>query len=101
MPLEGAKPLDLLFQALPAFRIPYSAKIAERELGGKVCFDVNDGQLIACFDEDVDTAALEAIACERPIYALFRDASFSNDAAVANLEELFKTFSADTIRKVI
>ena len=99
--VEGAKPLDLLFQALPAFRIPYSAKIAERELGGKVCFDVNDGQLIACFDEDVDTAALEAIACERPIYALFRDASFSNDAAVANLEELFKTFSADTIRKVI
>lgn len=99
--VEGAEPLDLLFQALPAFRIPYSAKIVERELGGKACFDVNDRQLIACFDEDVDTAALEAIACERPIYALFRDASFSNDAAVANLEELFKTFSADTIRKVI
>lgn len=98
---EGATPLDLLFQALPAFRIPYSAKIVERELGGKACFDVNDRQLIACFDEDVDTAALEAIARERPIYALFRDASFSNDAAVANLEELFKTFSPDTIRKVI
>ena len=99
--VEGMEPLDLLFQALPAFRIPYSAKIAERELGGKACFDANDGQLIACFDEDVDTVALEAIARERPIYALFRDASFSNDAAVANLEELFKTFSSETIRKVI
>lgn len=98
---EGAAPLDLLFQVLPTFRIEYSAKIAERELGGKTCFDVNDGQLIACFDEDVDTAALEAIAKERPLYAVFRDACFSNDAAVANLEELFKTFSPDTIRKVI
>lgn len=98
---EGALPLDLLFQVLPAFRIEYSAKIAEREIGGKACFDVNDGQLIACFDEDVDTVALEAIAKERPLYAVFRDACFSNDAAVANLEELFKTFSPDTIRKVI
>ena len=43
----------------------------------------------------------EAIAKERPLYAVFRDACFSNDAAVANLEELFKTFSPDTIRKVI
>lgn len=98
---EGAAPLDLLFQVLPAFRIEYSAKITERELGGKTCFDVNDGQLISCFDEDVDTVALEAIAKERPLYAVFRDACFSNDAAVANLEELFKTFSPDTIRKVI
>lgn len=98
---EDVLPLDLLFQVLPAFRIEYSAKIVERELGGKACFDVNDGQLIACFDEDVDTAALEAIAKERPLYAVFRDACFSNDAAVANLEELFKTFSPDTIRKVI
>ena len=98
---EGAAPLDLLFQVLPTFRIEYSAKISERELGGKACFDVNDGQLIACFDKDVDTEALEAITKERPLYAVFRDACFSNDAAVANLEELFKTFSPDTIRKVI
>ena len=98
---EGAEPLDLLFQVLPAFRIPYSARVVEREIGGKACFDVNDGQLIACFDEDMDTGALEAIARERPLYAVFRDASFSNDAAVANLEELFKTFSPDTVRKVI
>lgn len=98
---EGATPLDLLFQALPAFRISYSAKIVERELGGKACFDVNDGQLIACFDEAVSTEALEAIAREKPIYAVFRDSSFASDADVANLDELFKTFSPETIRKVI
>ena len=98
---EDALPLDLLFQVLPAFRIEYSAKIAEREIGGKACFDVNDGQLIACFDEAVSTEALEAIAREKPIYAVFRDSSFASDADVANLDELFKTFSPETIRKVI
>ena len=98
---DGATPLDLLFQVLPAFRVEYSANIAERELGGKACFDVNDGQLIACFDEDVSTETLEAIAREKPIYAVFRDACFASDADVANLDELFKTFSPETIRKVI
>ena len=97
----NATPLDLLFQVLPAFRIEYSAKIVERELGGKTCLDVNDGQLIACFDEDVSTKALKAIAREKPIYAVFRDSSFASDADVANLDELFKTFSPETIRKVI
>ena len=97
----NATPLDLLFQVLPAFRIEYSAKIVEHEIGGKACFDVNDGQLIACFDEGVSTKALEAIAREKPIYAVFRDSSFASDADVANLDELFKTFSPETIRKVI
>lgn len=97
----NATPLDLLFQVLPAFRIEYSAKIVEREIVDKVCFDVNDGQLIACFDEAVSTEALEAIAREKPIYAVFRDSSFASDADVANLDELFKTFSPETIRKVI
>ncbi len=99
--VEGATDLDLLFQVLPAFRIPYSASIAERTLGGKRVLDVNEGQLIACFDTGVGVQAIEAIAKERPLYAVFRDACFAGDSDVANLEELFKTFSPDTIRKVI
>ncbi len=99
--VEDATDLDLLFQVLPAFRIPYSASIAERTLGGKRVLDVNDGQLIACFDTGVGVEAIEAIAKERPLYAVFRDACFAGDSDVANLEELFKTFSPDTIRKVI
>ena len=98
---EGATPLDLLFQVLPKFRIPYSCRIEELEVDGRTVLDVEDGQLLACFDEDVSTATIEAIARRRPLYAVFRDASFSDDSAVANLEELFKTFSPDTIRRVI
>lgn len=98
---EGVVPLDLLFQVLPKFRIPYSCRIEERVMDGRTVLDVEEGQLLACFDEDVSTATIEAIARRRPLYAVFRDASFSDDSAVANLEELFKTFSPDTIRRVI
>ena len=93
--------LDLLFQVLPAFRIPYSAPIAEFEVCGKHAFNVNGGQLIACFDTDVSTDCIEAIAKMRPLYAVLRDASLVDDATAANFEELFKTYSPDTVRKVI
>jgi adenine-specific DNA-methyltransferase len=92
---------DLLFQVLPKFRIPYSAKIEKRDVSGRTVFDVEDGQLMACFDEDVDASVIEEIAKARPLYAVFRDASLSDDATAANLEELFKTYSPDTIRRVI
>jgi len=98
---EGATPLDLLFQVLPKFRIPYSCRIEKLDVDGRTVLDVEDGQLLACFDEDISTATIESIARRRPLYAVFRDASFSDDSAVANLEELFKTFSPDTIRRVI
>lgn len=98
---EGRTPLDLLFQVLPAFRIPYSASIEEAEVAGKSAFVVNGGQLVACFDLDLDNAAIEEIAKMEPVYAVFRDASLADDATAANLEELFKTYSPDTVRKVI
>mgnify|MGYP000274937519 CR=1 FL=1 len=93
--------LDLLFQVLPAFRIPYSAKIEEVDVCGRRAFDVNDGQLVACFDADVTTECIEAIARMRPLYAVLRDASLADDASAANFEELFKTYSPDTVRRVI
>ena len=92
---------DLLFQVLPKFRIPYSARIEEHEVCGKRVFDVNEGQLTACFDEEVGADAIEEIAKEQPLYAVFRDSSLADDATEANFEELFKTYSPDTIRRVI
>ena len=86
---------------LPAFRIPYSATIEEIEVGARRVYDVNDGQLVACFDVDVSTECIEAIARMRSLYAVLRDASLADDAAAANFEELFKTFSPDTVRRVI
>ena len=98
---EDRTPEDLLFQVLPAFRIPYSAQVETFDAAGSTCFDVNEGQLVACFDADVSTKAIEQVARMRPLYAVFRDASLADDAAAANFEELFRTYSPDTVRRVI
>lgn len=104
---EGRTPEDLLFQVLPAFRIPYSAKIDDLDIEGKKVFGVKrnasdiDYTLVACFDIDVNEKVIEEIARMKPSYAVMRDLSFKTDSAAANFEELFKTFSPDTIRRVI
>ena len=98
---EGRTAEDILFQVLPAFRIPYSAHIDTFDVQGKKVFDVNYGQLLACFDVDVTNDVIEEIARRKPSYAVMRDLSFEDDSASANFEELFKTFSPDTIRRVI
>ena len=92
---------DLLFEVLPKFRIPYSAKIEERNICGKRCFVVEGGQLVACFDASVGVDTIEAIAKMEPIYAVMRDASMADDATHANFEEMFRIYSPDTVRKVI
>ena len=100
----GRTGLDLLFEVLPKFRIPYSAKIEERSICGKQCFVVWEGdlpQLVACFDADVEVDTIEEIAKMRPIYAVMRDASMVDDATHANFEELFRTYSPETDRRVI
>lgn len=98
---EGRSSLDLLFEILPKFRIPYSAKIEAVDVAGKECFLVEDGQLIACFDQDLDNNTIEEIAKMQPLYAVVRDSSMRDDATQANFEELFKTYSPDTVRRVI
>lgn len=98
---DGRSDMDLLFEVLPKFRIPYSARIEELVICGKRCFNVEDGQLIACFDVNVGVDAIEAIAKMQPIYAVIRDASLTDDATHANFEELFKTYSPETVRRVI
>jgi adenine-specific DNA-methyltransferase len=87
---------DLLFQVMLDLGIPLSAKITQ---DGDV-FYVNDTYLIACFKR-VDTALITEIAQKKPYYAVFRDSSFSSDSAMVNFEQVFNTYSPNTIRKVL
>lgn len=87
---------DLLFQVMLDLGIPLSAKIRQE---GKV-FYVNENYLIACFDK-VDTDTITEIAKKQPYYAVFRDSSFLNDSALVNVEQVFKTYSPSTIRRVL
>ena len=98
---KGRDDFDLLFEVLPKFRIPYSAKIEERILGGKKVFFVDGDRLAACFDANVGVETIEEMAKAKPWIAVMRDASMADDATQANFEELFRTYSPDTIARVI
>lgn len=92
---------DLLFQVMPQFQIPLSAKIEKRNVNGSTVFSVDDGRLVACFDRNVATETIVAMAKSQPDYAVMRDASFTGDDAVSNFGELFKTYSSATITRVV
>ena len=92
---------DILFQVLPQFQIPLSAHIERQRINGSTVFSVDGGRLVACFDRNVPTETIVAMAKMEPDYAVMRDASFSGDDAVSNFGELFKTYSPATITRVV
>lgn len=98
---EDRTPLDLLFQVMLELGKPLSAKIEENEIAGKKVFVVDDNDLIACFDENITEDVVKAIAQKKPLYAVFRDNSFSSDTVAANFEQIFTTYSPNTTRKVL
>ncbi|MBO5068021.1 MAG: site-specific DNA-methyltransferase, partial [Clostridia bacterium] len=94
-------PLDLLFQVMLDLGIELSAKIEEKQVNGKTYFAVNDNDIIACFDDDIDNDVITSIAKMQPLYAVFKDKSFATDSVGINNEQLFKTYSPATVIKVI
>lgn len=94
-------PEDLLIQVMLDLGILLSSKIEEREIADKKVFFVQGGYLIACFDEHVTEEVVTAIAKQHPFYAVFRDSSMANDSVAANFEQIFETYSPQTIRKVL
>ena len=98
---EDRTPEDLLFQVMLDLGILLSGKIEESTIGGKKVFNVEDNYLIACFDENVTEETITEIAKRKPYYFVMRDSSMANDSVATNFEQIFATYSADTIRKVL
>ena len=98
---EDRTPEDLLFQVMLDLGVELSSKIEETTIGGKKVFDVADGFLIACFDKDVNEETIKAIAQKQPYYFVMRDSSLANDSVATNFEQIFATYSPDTVRKVL
>ena len=94
-------PEDLLFQTMLDLGILLSASITVEEIAGKRVFNVADGFLLACFDRDVTDETVAAIAKRKPYYAVFRDASMADDAALTNFDQLFAAYSPATVRRVL
>ncbi|MBT8843352.1 site-specific DNA-methyltransferase [Lactobacillus delbrueckii subsp. bulgaricus] len=98
---EDRTPEDLLIQVMLDLGILLSSDIETQEIAGKKVFSVADGYLLACFDKNVTEETVIEIAKKRPFYAVFRDNSMANDSVAANFEQIFETYSPETVRKVL
>ena len=98
---EGRTPNDLFFQVMLDLGVLLSSKIEETTIDGKKVFNVEDNFLIACFDNNVTEETITAIAKQKPYYFVMRDSSMANDSVSTNFEQIFATYSPDTIRKVL
>lgn len=98
---EDRTPEDLLFQVMLDLGVLLSSKIEETTIAGKQVFNVADGFLIACFDNDVTEETVKAAAEKKPYYAVFRDSSMANDSVATNFDQIFASISPETVRKVL
>lgn len=93
--------LDLLFGCLLDWGLPLSLPYSSETIEGCTVHNYNDGDLIACFDENVPDSVIKAIAKKQPLRAVFRDSSFSDSPSKINVGEIFKMLAPDTRVKVI
>lgn len=92
---------DLLFQVMLELGATLDSKIEESVVDRKTIYNVADGYLVACFDQEVSDDVVKAIAKMQPTYAVLRDTSLANDATATNFEQIFKTYAPNTTTKIL
>lgn len=92
---------DLLFQVMLELGIMLDSKIEETMVAGKTIYKVADSKLVACFDTDVAEDEVKAMAQMHPEKAVLRDTSMKDDATATNFEQIFKTYSPETVVKIL
>lgn len=98
---DGRTDMDLLFGCLVDWGVPLSLPIKTETIENLQVYNVNDGDLVACFANEIPEAAIRQIAAAKPLRAVFRDSSFKSDSAKINVTEIFKTISPNTTVKVV
>ena len=98
---EDRTDLDLLFGCLLEWGLPLSLPYTSEQMEGCTVHTYNDGDLIACFDENVPDSVIKEIAKRQPLRAVFRDSSFANSPSKINVGEVFKLLAPHTSVKVI
>lgn len=87
---DGRTDLDLLFDCMLRWGVELSLPLSTTKVDGCTIHNVNDGDLVACFDGNVTETVIDAIAALSPVRVVFRDSSFNEAAQKMNLFELFK-----------
>ena len=93
--------MDLLFGCLLEWGLPLSMSYKSEKIDGCTVHTYNDGDLIACFNENIPDTVIKEIARRQPLRAVFRDSSFNGSPAKINVGEIFKMLAPDTRVKVI
>lgn len=93
---EDRTPDDLITQVILNLGLKLDLPIEEKDMCGNKVFDVDDGELLACFDNNVNIDIIEEIAKINPRQVVFRDSSFATDQDKVNFEERLKRLSAGT-----
>ena len=93
--------LDLLFGCLIEWGLPLSLPYNSEEIEGCTIHNYNNGDLVACFNENIPDSVIKYIAKKQPLRAVFRDSSFVNSPSKINVGEIFKSLAPDTRIKVI
>lgn len=94
--------LDLFFGCILDWGLPLSLPYSTETVGGYKIHNYNNGDLIACFEENVSEELVKEIASRQPMRAVFRDSSFGNSPEKINVFEIFKKYmpeDADDISK--
>ena len=92
---------DLLFQVMLELGATLDSKIESTTVAGKNIYNVAENYLVACFDQDVSDDVVKAIAQIQPMYAVLRDTSMKSDATATNFEQIFKTYSPETVTRIL
>ena len=82
--------LDLLFGAMLAWGVTLDLPMTSETVDGCTLYTVNDGDLVACFSENITDNIVTAMAGKKPLRVLFRDSCFTQDAQKINIYEQFK-----------
>ena len=92
---------DLLFECLIEWGLELSMPITRELIAGHEIALVDDGALIACFDDEINAEVVSGIAKREPLRAVFRDSGFTSDSDRINAEQIFAEVSPLTEVKVI
>ncbi len=98
---ENRNDLDLLFGCLLEWGLPLSLPYQSEKIEGCTVHNYNDGDLIACFDENIPDSVIKEIAKRQPLRVVFRDSGFVGSPAKINVTQIFKEFAPDTSVKVL
>ncbi|WP_427004464.1 site-specific DNA-methyltransferase [Pseudarthrobacter sp. H2] len=103
--VESVKPgrsgVDLLFQVILDWGLELTMPITVEKVEGYEVFVVDDGALVACFDAEISSELVRALAKREPIRAVFRDSGFVSDDDRINAEQIFREVSPATDVKAI